>query len=135
MRFKKGQTGNPNGRPPVINPEIQKTADENKALFKQLVLQYFNLSEDQIAQRQRTPGIPFIEKLLGQCFEKTANDGNVDAFRKLLELTFGRIPDEPKEFELSPDEKKLVLTYRERRANALEVSRRPDSGDTEEGEH
>jgi hypothetical protein len=116
--FKKGQSGNPKGRPPVLLPEVQREIDRNRNALKQLVLQYFALSEEQITQRQQTPGIPFLEKLLGQCFERTANDGNVDAFRKLLEIVFGKLPEEKEPFEVSEEEKIMVMTYRQRLAES-----------------
>lgn len=129
--WKKGVSGNPTGRPGLA-PELRSSIESNKAALKALILHYFNMSEAQITFRQQTPDIPFLEKIIGQCFEKTANDGNVDALRKLLEIVFGKIPEEPKEFDLSEEERELILTFRERQANAIESSRRIDSTNTEE---
>lgn len=114
--FQKGHSGNLNGRPMILAPELQDELAKNKNAVKKLILTYFNLTESAIAERQRNPEIPFVEKILGQCFEKTSNDGDVVKFRMLLEIVFGKIPEEPKEFELTAEEKKLVVTFRQRLA-------------------
>jgi len=133
MPFKKGQSGNPLGRKTIVPPELRSELDSNKILLKTLVLRYFNMTEFQIGERQRNPEIPFIERILGQCFEKTANDGNVDAFRKLLEITFGKIPEAPDEFAITQEEKELIAEYRERKELALQSSGRSvESEDQEE---
>jgi hypothetical protein len=114
-KWKKGAASpNPKGRPPILMPELQRELDTQKGAVKQLVLRYFALTEAQIAKRQMDKEIPFIEKILGQCFERTALDGDVDKFRKLLEIVFGKIPEEKVEFEISAEEKMLVLSFRRR---------------------
>lgn len=112
--WKKGKSGNPKGRKPILLPALQQEIDQNRGSFKQLVLLYFGLTEDQITERQRDRSIPFLERMLGQCFERTAVNGDVDAFKKLLEFIFGRMPEEPKDFTVTEDEKVLVLAYRRR---------------------
>lgn len=110
--WKPGQSGNPKGRPTMIPLEIQEEANRNKVALKKLILMYFNLSVEQVEERQRTAGIPYLERILGQCFERTAIDGNVQAFRMLLEIVFGKLPEEAKEFEVSQEEKDMILIYR-----------------------
>lgn len=113
-KWKKGQSGNPKGRPPILLPEIQREVDRNRGALKSLILQYLNLTEGQISERQLNPEIPFVEKMLGQCLERTANDGDVLKFRALLEIVFGKLPEEKEPFELSQEEKLMVMTYRKR---------------------
>lgn len=110
----KGQSGNPKGRPPILLPELQRDIDENRGKVKELILRYLGMTEEQIGERQRKPDIPFIEKILGQCLEKTANDGDVIKFRALLEIVFGKIPEDRDPFQITPDEQMLVVAYRKR---------------------
>lgn len=134
--WSKGVSGNPKGRKPLILPELQRELDTNKAKLKTLVLTYFNMTQDQITFRQGKPDIPYIEVMLGQCFQKTAEEGCVDRFRKLLEIVFGKIPEEKHEFQVSEAERTLVLEYRKRLSEqkaeaALERRGVVDSGSAE----
>lgn len=129
----KGVSGNPKGKKPLILPELQRELDSNKNKLKTLVLTYFNMTQDELTERQAKPNIQMIELMLGQCFLKTAEEGCVDRFRKLLEIVFGKIPEEKREFEVSEAERTLVLEYRkrlaEKKTQALREYRRDiDSG-------
>lgn len=124
----KGISGNPSGKHRVLPRELVEQLENNKALFKQLVLQYFNLTQSQIDERSRQKDRPFIEVLLQKCFEKTANDGNVDAFVKLLTLVFGKMPEESIDFEITEEERQFIMALRERRANGIIGNSTPDAG-------
>jgi hypothetical protein len=139
-RAKKGEPGrNPKGRPPILHPEIQRAIDQNRNAVKELILKCFGMPEDEAQARAQKRNLPMLERMLWQCIERTTNDGDVDKFRKLLEIPFGRLPEEPKEMDISPDEKLLIITYRQRlldeQRRTLTAGKEADHGDDKaEGE-
>lgn len=112
--WKKGVSGNPTGRPPSIYSGFYREIEKSKSAVKKLIIMYFEMTEDQIRQRQQTPDISMLEKMLGECIARTTNDGNVDGFRKLLEIPFGKLPEETPQFETTPEEQEIVMEYRRR---------------------
>lgn len=110
----KGQSGNPSGRTPYLQPELRKAINSNRSAFKNLVLNYLNLSRLQIEARQRDLSIPSVEAMLGQIIERVIVDGDMIKFKTLLELVFGKLPEEEEPFELENEEKMMVLAYRKR---------------------
>lgn len=116
------------GRPPVILPELQREIDSNKNAVKKLILMYLNLSESQIAERQRTSvEMPIIEKWLANIIEKGVINGDLIPFKMLLEIPLGKLPEEAKEFEITAEEKALVVEFRRRVSEQDDRKALPDS--------
>src|SRR5580692_9668499 len=92
--WKSGQSGNPAGRPAILPPELRKAISSNRAAFKNLILNYLNLSLEQIEARQRDRTISSVEAMLGQIIERIFADGDMIKFKTLLELVFGKLPEE-----------------------------------------
>lgn len=110
----KGVSGNPKGRPPVLLPEVQREIDRNKNAVKTLILSYLNLTVSQIEERQRSREIPSVEAWLQSVIERGINDGDMLKFKMLLEIVFGKLPEEKVAFDLTSEEKSIILTYRKR---------------------
>lgn len=110
--WKKGVSPNPKGRPPIILPEVQRAIDANKNAFKVLILQKIE---------------PKINVWLDQIIERGVNDGDVVKLKMLLEMVFGKIPEDNKHDDLTPQEKKIIEIYRERLA--LQHAAEGSSGD------
>lgn len=102
--FKVGNPGGP-GRPKVLLPEVQKAIDLNKNALKILILDEMNALEQ---------GVPKVRLIIRGILERAANDGDATKFKTLLELVFGRTPDDPSYFEVTPEEKELILRFRKR---------------------
>lgn len=124
-KWKKGQSGNPKGRPPVLSREFQSEIDSNRRAVKALILQYLNMSEAQIYERQSAQNLPIFEKMLAQCIDRITSDGDVLRMRALLEIVLGKIPEDKEPLELSEDEKALIATYRKK----LEEKQLEDNSD------
>lgn len=112
--WKKGVSPNPKGRPPIILPALQQEIDQNRNALKQLIIRYLALTDEQIAQKLSEPQTTAIETMLARCIQETSIQGDVDRFRKLLEIVFGKLPEEKHEFDVSAEEKELVMEYRRR---------------------
>lgn len=82
--------------------------------MKQLILRYFSMTDEQILQRLDAPDCQSIEGMLASCITTTKLQGDVDKFRKLLEIVFGKLPEDRPEFETTQEEKDLVIEYRRR---------------------
>lgn len=128
-RWLKGHVTNPKGRPPILLPALQKEIDENKGKLKELILRYCGLTEEQITQRVAQPDVPIIETIIGRILQEAAVNGDVDRARKLLEIPFGKLPEERPEFETTHEEKELILEYR-RRLEAKKIDG-PDSNSSD----
>lgn len=55
-----------------------------------------------------------IEMCIGQCLLKIDNDGDVQKLRMLLEIPFGKLPEESQDFETTEEERSIILAYRKR---------------------
>lgn len=117
FQWKKGQSGNPSGRRPLIEPELREEITRNKNGMRKLILLYLNMTEKQCADRQCQADIPLVEKLLGSCIEKINLEGDIQKLKLLLELAVGKLPEDPQPFELSTEEQAMIMKYRALIAN------------------
>ncbi len=105
--FKKGQSGNPNGRPRIIAPELQKAIDSNRNAIKALIL---------------TEVDGKVEDWLRAIIKQGTEQGDIVRLKMLMEMALGKMVDEQPDFPLSDEEKLLVLEFRRRKKEQLDVS-------------
>lgn len=94
-QFKKGESGNPEGRP--IGSLNRTTIARRWLEIKEKAINPFNLDEEQISQADK-----IILALI-----KKAQEGDVTAARELFDSAFGKIPD--KIIDETKQQRKLVI--------------------------
>lgn len=105
MAFKKGTSGNLKGRPPTLLPEVQRAIDANKNALKVLIL-------DRLDGR--------VHEWIDAIILQGTHEGDAGKLKILLEIALGKLVTEPPEFELSDEEKILILEYRRRKKEQSE---------------
>lgn len=117
-KWKKGQSGNPAGGKSFLPQELRIEIAKNKGEAKKLILAYFKITEEQFLERQAGPEISTFERMIGAIISKVIETGDVNALKGLWEIVFGKLKDEPTEFEkLSSEEQLMILKYRKLKAN------------------
>lgn len=99
-RFKKGQSGNPKGRPPVLLPEVQGLIDQNRNSVRVAILEQVS---------------PQVHAWIARIIEQGIGEGDVVKLKMLLEMALGKMVDDPPEFPVSEEEKLFILEYRRRK--------------------
>jgi hypothetical protein len=97
--FKKGQSGNPKGRPPVILPEVRALTDEKRNAWKVLIVQKLD---------------PKLSDWLDQIIAQGMEDGDAVKLKMLMEMVVGKIPEDAPKDELSPVERKIIEVFRDK---------------------
>lgn len=114
-KWEKGKSGNPKGRPANFPPELRHEIDQNKEALKRLILKYLSLTENETLSRMSHPDSQNIEIMISQVMFKIKEDGDMAKLKMLLEVVFGKLPEDKDPFEMTAEEKLLVMTYRKRR--------------------
>lgn len=89
--FQPGQVSNPLGRP-SLPPEIRAARKANQAALIRLVQQYFGLTANEADKRLSGPETLQLEEAVqGQILK--AKEGDTHAFKYLIEIMCGKIPE------------------------------------------
>lgn len=107
--FKAGVSGNPGGRP-KLPLELRVARRENTATLIRLIHQYMGMSKEEARQRLSKPGTLQTEEMIQGQITK-AIEGDTNAFRFIIEVMCGKIPDhdEISATESMSDQEKLEL--------------------------
>lgn len=105
MSFKLGYSGNPLGRP-ALPPEIRLERRKNQANLIKLIAQYFSMTHEEAQKRLDSPKTLQLEEAIQGMIGK-AKEGDTNAFKYLIELLVGKIPEAEEGFT---DEDARIVT-------------------------
>ena len=108
--FPKGVSGNPAGYSSLPR-EIKEERRRNQAGLIRLVTTYSNLSHEQAMQRLQGPDCTQIEEMV-QGLVNRAKEGDVNAFKFLMETMVGKIP-EHNEDDFSEEDLRILRRVKE----------------------
>lgn len=109
-QFARGVSGNPGGRP-KLPPEIRTARKRDMAELIRLIAAHFGMTKKAAKAARRRPEITQLEEAVST-FVGRAIKGDVNAFRYLMELMVGKIPENDFD-EFTEDE--LILLERIRK--------------------
>lgn len=90
--FKPGQSGNPLGRQPVLPPEIRKARKDNQVHLIKLITTLFLMNDKDAEARSEKPETSQLEHAVQAMIGK-ARGGEVTAFRYIIDLMVGKVPE------------------------------------------
>ncbi len=97
-----GVSGNPKGRPPALLPEVTSLINQTRNTARVMIIQ--KLHEQKLSD--------YLDKVI-----RIGGDmGDVQALKTLLELALGKMVVEIPEFEVTEEEKAVVLEFRRLKA-------------------
>lgn len=91
-QFKKGQSGNPAGRPPVdkLRNEIKRLTSQS---FAEMLERLQTMSEDELMAYKQDKSAPFIWRIYAKSLIKSYNLGDSDRVETIVNRTIGKVPD------------------------------------------
>lgn len=91
--FAPGQSGNPNGRPP-LPAEIKEARKFNKLEVERVFDKFLGLSEAELEKRLTDPETPMLEKIVGKIMIEAAKNGDHVKLDFVLNRTIGKVKDQ-----------------------------------------
>lgn len=90
--FKKGESGNPNGRPHE-KPEVRALKRLTKSRFEDVAHRYINSTVDELQDKFRDPSTPALDLILIKVLIDAANKGDIGKLNFFLERLIGKITE------------------------------------------
>lgn len=110
-QFKKGQSGNPSGRP-KIGADLTKLNHLTKQKLITILNTFINMTRDEIAERLQDPKATMLEMAVGHIIAKAAKEGDTMRLNFLFDRIVGKVTDVVEQtnvnLDYNPDEYKEV---------------------------
>jgi hypothetical protein len=90
--FKKGQSGNPNGRPPVPH-EIRELRKHNRREVEETLSKYLRMTAAELEEVAKSPYTPALDGMVVAVIMMAARNGDQWRFNFLLDRVIGKVPD------------------------------------------
>lgn len=103
--WKPGESGNPNGRPP-LPPEIREARKLTTAEFIRVANKLLDMTKAEVVALQKAPDSSIMESILASILVKGFNEGDASRLTFFLDRLLGKVKDR---VELSGDNEKPVV--------------------------
>ena len=103
--FKKGQSGNPKGRPPMPE-DLRQIKKLSPALIRNIIAKLSRMSRIELEKHIKQSTTPMLEATIGNVYHKALVNGDYMRMNFLLDRTIGKVKDEI-DMNLKP-----VITYK-----------------------
>lgn len=100
-RFKKGESGNPAGRP-ALPPEIRELKKLAKDDLEKLISLLLDATDQRIEEILNSPETPMIEKIMAQVLKKSYETGSMGQFDMVLNRVIGKVKEHIEHTGLKP---------------------------------
>lgn len=105
-KYKKGQTGNPDGRPkgqgPLqTRPDLKHVKLMTPDLARRLIQKLMDMTQDELRALVSSPFTPMMELMVARVIDKALSEGDVARLNFLFDRTVGKVL-EKHELELKP---------------------------------
>lgn len=90
--FKKGQSGNPSGKPKTP-PDVLEAKKTTNADFVRIASQFLGMTRQEVSQALNKPEASMLELLIGGIVAKAAKDHDYLRANFILDRTIGKVPD------------------------------------------
>ena len=92
-RFKPGQSGNPNGRPPIPE-DVKKARKLNQAEFERVVNDLIGMSVERLEQIAEAKSTPVLHALIARILLKGIDERSRTELNYFVERFLGKVPDQ-----------------------------------------
>ncbi len=89
-RWKKGESGNPNGRPKKLHPTLMKTTAYSKSQIVDIIQYMVSLTEKQLNEILDDANSTVFEKTIASAIKKSISKGYLDSIETLLNRVYGK---------------------------------------------
>jgi type IV secretory pathway protease TraF len=89
-RWKKGESGNPNGRPKKLHPTLMKTTAYSKSQIADIIQYMVSLTEKEIDEIIEDTKSTVFEKTIANAIKKSLQKGYLDSIETLLNRVHGK---------------------------------------------
>lgn len=117
-RFRKGQSGNPKGRP-RLPEDLRKSKKMNKIIFQGLLLKYLNCSLDELKRFKASPDTKALDRIVIAVIINAISKGDEKRLGFLMDRIIGKVKDEV-EFTGDTGDKKIIVNFTQPKSEQTE---------------
>lgn len=107
-KFKKGQSGNPSGRPKMPR-ELLEAKRLTQAKFIELTNKYLHKTKEEIAASAKDPATPALEIMIASIIGRAITQGDHQRLNFILDRMVGKVADKVEQHVVNHDSVESLL--------------------------